>query len=330
MAIGTEGTEGVVTGGPTAGRREGAEDAVTVLRESYGKEIYDEQFVPVVLDAEGMVKDGDAAIFFNFRPDRARELTKAFVLPDFDKFPRRKINDLLFVTMAEYEAGLPVEVAYPPEKVENCLAKAISDAGLRQLHIAETEKYAHVTFFLNGTFEQPFPGEDRAIVPSPQVASYDQAPEMSAGQITDRVVKEIQGGAYDFVAMNYANPDMVGHTGSFEATVKAMEAVDACIGRVVDAALAAGGVVFLTADHGNAEELKNLRTGDIDKEHATNPVPFAIIGKDFEGKPSVAGEVPDGDLSLLSPVGMLADVAPTVLAVLGIPQPPEMTGASLI
>ena len=312
------------------GEGETAADPVEALRASYAKEVYDEQFVPTVLDADGRVKDGDAAIFFNFRPDRARELAKAFVLPDFDKFPRQQVKDLLFVTMAEYEAGLPVEVAYPPEKIENCLAKVLSDAGLKQLHIAETEKYAHVTFFLNGTYEQPFPGEDRAIIPSPQVASYDQAPAMSAVELTDRVTKEIQGGAYDFVAMNYANPDMVAHTGALEATVRAMETVDVCIGRVVDATLAAGGVVFLTADHGNAEELKNLRTGDIDKEHATNPVPFVIIGKEFAGKPSAAGEVPDGDLSLMQPVGMLADVAPTILAVLGIPQPPQMTGASLL
>ena len=310
------------------------EDPIDALKSAYAKEIYDERFDPVFLGEDGQavagVKEGDAIIFFNFRPDRMRELTKAFVMPTFDSFARTQIENLFVVTMAEYESGLPVEVVYPPEKIENCLAKVLSDAGLKQLHIAETEKYAHVTFFLNGTYEQPFPGEDRAIIPSPQVASYDQAPAMSAVELTDRVTKEIQGGAYDFVAMNYANPDMVAHTGALEATVRAMETVDVCIGRVVDATLAAGGVVFLTADHGNAEELKNLRTGDIDKEHATNPVPFVIIGKEFAGKPSAAGEVPDGDLSLMQPVGMLADVAPTILAVLGIPQPPQMTGASLL
>lgn len=311
-----------------------AADPVEALKASYAKEAYDEQFVPTVLTENGTpvatVKDGDAVIFFNFRPDRARELTRAFVLPSFDAFPRQAVNDLLLVTMTEYEAGLPVEVAYPPEPVENCLAKVVSDAGLTQLHIAETEKYAHVTFFLNGTYEEPFPGETRVIVPSPKVASYDEAPAMSAVELTDRVVKEIQGGAYDVIAMNYANPDMVAHTGNLEATIKALEVVDACVGRVVDAVLAKNGVVFLTADHGNAEELKNLRTGDIDKEHATNPVPFLVIGNDYAGMPSISGEVPDGDLSLVSPVGMLADVAPTILAVLGIPQPPEMTGASLL
>lgn len=311
-----------------------ATSATDALKASYALEVYDEQFVPTTLmenDAPvAPIRDNDAAIFFNFRPDRARELTRAFVLPDFDKFPRQPVNNLRFVTLAEYEAGLPVEVAYPPEKIENCLAKVVSDAGLRQLHIAETEKYAHVTFFLNGTEERPFPGEDRAIIPSPAVASYDLAPAMSAAEITDRVVRDIQAGTYDVIAMNYANPDMVAHTGNMEATVKAMEEVDACVGRVLDAVLAQNGVLFLTADHGNAEELKNLRTGDIDKEHATNPVPFVIAGKAYEGHTSVAGEVPDGDLSLLSPVGMLADVAPTILSVLNIPQPPEMTGAPLL
>jgi len=316
------------------GEGEKATDPIQALKDSYLKEVYDEQFPPTVVEENGVpvatIRDGDAAIFFNFRPDRARELTKAFVLPEFDKFPRVEIRDLLFVTMAEYEAGLPVEVAYLPEKIEHCLAKTISDAGLKQLHIAETEKYAHVTFFLNGTYEHPFPGEDRAIIPSPPVASYDQAPEMSALAITDRVVRDIRAGTYDLIVMNYANPDMVAHTGDFNATVKAHEEVDACLGRIVDAVLAAGGVLFITADHGNSEELKNLRTGDIDKEHATNPVPFVIVGKQFEGRPSLAGEAPDNDLSLLSPVGMLADVAPTILSVLGISQPPEMTGTPLL
>jgi 2,3-bisphosphoglycerate-independent phosphoglycerate mutase len=232
--------------------------------------------------------------------------------------------------MAEYESGLPVEVVYPPEKIEQCLAQVFSEKGMTQLHIAETEKYAHVTFFLNGTREEPFPGEDRQIVPSPKVASYDLAPEMSAREVTDRVVKAIQSNAYDFIAMNFANPDMVAHTGNMAATQKAVEVIDECVGKIVDAALSREGYVFITADHGNAEELKNLRTGDIDKEHATNPVPFIIIGKQFEGQPSIAGEVPDGDLSLMTPVGMLADVAPTILTVLGIPQPELMTGQPLV
>ncbi len=314
--------------GPTA------EDALEALKASYAREVYDEQFMPTVIVKDGVpvgrIKDGDAAIFFNFRPDRMRQLAKAFVLPDFKGFPRAFLRDFFPVTMAEYEAGLPVAVAYPPQAVDLCLADVISRAGLTQLHIAETEKYAHVTFFLNGTREQPFPGEDRVIIPSPKVASYDQAPEMSAEKVTDRVVEEIQSNAYDFIAVNLANPDMVAHTGDMAASVKADEEVDACLGRIIPTTLEHGGVVFLTADHGNAEELKNLRTGDIDKEHSTNPVPFLVIGKAFEGKPGIAGEVPNGDLSLMPPVGMLADVAPTILKVMNLPQPPQMTGQALV
>ncbi len=255
--------------------------------------MYDEEFVPTVVTKNNApvatVQDNDAVIFFNFRPDRMRELVKAFVVPEFDAFPRTKREGIFCVTMTEYEAGLPVSVAYAPEKIEQTLAEVLSDAGLTQLHIAETEKYAHVTFFLNGTREEPFPGETRVIIPSPSVASYDQAPAMSANELTDRVVKEIGNGTFDAILMNFANPDMVAHTGNFDATVKGLEAMDACLGRIVEATLKAGGVLFFTADHGNAEELKNLRTGDVDKEHATNPVPFMIIGSAFEGKPSLAG-----------------------------------------
>lgn len=316
------------------GQGEQTQDPLDALKQSYAKEVYDEQFVPTVVMENGkpvgLVEKNDAIIFFNFRPDRMRELCKAFVIPTFDGFVRQQVENCLSVTMVEYEKGLPVEIAYPPEVITQCLAQVISEQGLKQLHIAETEKYAHVTFFLNGTREEPFEGEDRVIVPSPKVASYDQAPAMSAREISDRVVKALQTNVYDFVAMNFANPDMVGHTGVFDATVKAVEAMDECLGKIVDEVLARDGFVFVTADHGNAEERKNLRTGDVNKEHTTNTVPFLIIGKRFEGQPSIAGEVPDGDLSLMSPVGMLADVAPTILAVLGIPQPPEMTGQPLI
>ncbi len=310
------------------------EDVLASIKASYAKEVYDEQFPPTVVLEGGKpvatVNAGDAVIFFNFRPDRARQLTRAFVLPDFDKFSRQAVENLTFVTMAEYEAGLPVDVAYPPQKIVNTLAEVISRHGLKQLHIAETEKYAHVTFFMNGTREEPFPGEDRVIIPSPRVASYDEVPEMSAYALTDRVVKEVKAGTYDLIVLNFANGDMVGHTGNLPATVKACEAVDECVGNIVSATLEAGGVVFVTADHGNAEEVKNLQTGDMDKEHSTNPVPFYVIGAQFEGQASPSGEVPGGDLSLMPPVGMLADVAPTILSVLGIPQPEEMTGTPLI
>ena len=316
------------------GQGETAMDPIDALKTSYKKEVYDEQFVPtVIVENEkpvACVEENDAVIFFNFRPDRMREITKAFVLSDFNAFPRTHIDNLFVATMAEYEAGLPVEVVYPPEKIEQCLAQVLSEHNLKQLHIAETEKYAHVTFFLNGTQEEPFPGEDRQIVPSPRVASYDQEPAMSAVELTDRVLKALQSNVYDFIVLNFANPDMVAHTGNIDATRKSLEVVDECMKKIVDAVLHRDGFVLITADHGNAEELKNLRTGEIDKEHATNPVPFVLIGKQFEGLPSIAGEVPEGDLSLMSPVGMLADVAPTILAVMGIPQPELMTGQPLI
>ena len=311
-----------------------AEDPLDAIKASYAKEVYDEQLPPTVITKNGQpvakIEAGDAVIFFNFRPDRARQLTKAFVLPEFDKFPRVYIPDVAFVTMAEYEGGLPVDVAYPPQAIHNTLSEVVSMQGFTQLHIAETEKYAHVTFFLNGTREEPFAGEERVIITSPNVSRYDEAPEMSAYEVASRVVKEIRNGAFDFIVANFANADMVGHTGNMEATVKAVETIDTCIGKIVSATIDAGGAVFITADHGNAEEVKNLQTGDIDKEHSTNPVPFLIVSAAYEGQASAAGEAPGGDLSLLPPVGMLADVAPTILKVMGIEQPPEMTGTPLI
>ncbi len=317
-----------------AGKGVQATDPVEAIKASYQNEVYDEEFEPTVItendEPVGLVQDNDAVIFFNFRPDRMRELTEAFVLPGFDGFQRKTVANLFPVTMAEYEKGLPVEVAFPPEVIEKTLAQILSERGLTQLHIAETEKYAHVTFFLNGTREEPFPGEDRVIIPSPKVAAYNEQPEMSAYQITERVVKEMRENRFDFIVMNFANPDMVGHTGDLEAGIKAVEVVDACLGKIVEETLVREGHVFITADHGNAEEMKNLRTGEMYKEHATNPVPFLIIGKQYEGHPSIAGEVPEGDLSLMSPVGMLADVAPTILAVMGIDQPTEMTGQALL
>lgn len=311
-----------------------AEDPMEAIKASYAKEVYDEEFVPTVITKKGeplaTVKPGDAVMFFNFRPDRAREITKAFVLPSFDKFERSYVDELSFVTLTEYEKGLPVEVAFPPELIHNGLSETLSKNGLVQLHIAETEKYAHVTFFFNGTREEPFEHEDRVIIPSPHVASYDEVPEMSAYKLTDRVLKEIKTDNYDVIIMNYANPDMVSHTGNLEASIKCMQVIDECVAKVVDAVLKKDGVVFITADHGNAEEVLNLQTNDIDKEHSTNPVPFFIIGNQFEGQSGLSGDVPNGDLSLMPPVGMLADVAPTMLKVLGIPQPPDMTGTPLI
>lgn len=312
-----------------------AKDAVTAIEQSYAQKIYDEEFVPTVIVNKknqplATVRVGDSAIFFNFRPDRARELTKAFVLPGFDKFERHQVKDLFFVTMMEYEKDLPVMVAWNPQIVRNCLAETISRAGLRQFHVAETQKYAHITFFLNGTIEAPFDKEERSIVPSAMVANFADKPEMSAFEITKETVKAIDSGKYDFIAVNIANPDMVGHTGDLPATKKACEVVDKCLGDIVAHALAHDGVVALTADHGNAEEVLNLQTGAMDKEHSTNPVPFLIIGKDFAGQAGPSGDPPEGDLSLVQPVGMLSDVAPTILKLMGVDQPEEMTGRALI
>ncbi len=311
-----------------------APDAVSAIEASYAKKVYDEEFIPTVIGSEGnptaKIENGDSVVFFNFRPDRSRQLTQAFVVPGFNKFDRVYLKDLFFVTMAEYEKELPVTVAFPPQVVSHCLAEVLSRAGLKQFHIAETEKYAHITFFLNGTIEDPFPGETRKIIPSPQVASYDLAPEMSADEIVKETVKAIQSEEYDVIFLNFANPDMVGHTGNMEATVKAIEAVDKALGTLAEYTLAKGGVLLITADHGNAEEVKNLQTGEIDKEHSTNSVPFMIIGEQYRGVAGPAGDPIEGDLSLMSPVGMLADVAPTILSILGIDIPPEMSGRALI
>lgn len=313
---------------------ETSDDPIKAIEASYKKEVFDEEFVPTVITKGGepvaRISDGDAVIFFNFRPDRARQITKALVLPKFDKFERQLVKNFLMVTMTEYEKDLPVEVAFPPEAVETCLGRVIADAGLKQLHIAETEKYAHVTFFLNGTREEPFPGEDRIIVPSPRVASYDLQPEMSAPDLASKVIKAVGSDGYDFIAMNFANADMVGHTGNIEQTVKGIEEVDKLIGKIVSAVLAKGGALFITADHGNAEQMKNLQTELMDKQHSTNLVPFIVIGKQFEGIASPVGEIPGGDLSLMPATGMLADVAPTILQIMGLPIPAEMTGQPLI
>lgn len=310
------------------------ETSEAAIAASYEKKVYDEEFVPVVIGREGQpmraVQSGDAVIFWNFRPDRARELTEAFVIPAFAKFERAYIRDLFFATMTEYEKEIPVSVAYAPVVVRQCLAEAISSAGLKQLHIAETEKYAHATYFLNGTVEAPFPGEERILIPSPKVSSYNQAPEMSAREIGKAAAKAIEDEAYDIIMVNFANADMVGHTGDLAATVAGCEAVDHALGDIADHALAKGGVLVITADHGNAEEMSNLQTGRMDKEHSTNPAPFIVVGAAYRGESGPAGDAPEGDLSLLRPSGILADVAPTVLKILEIPQPKEMTGRALI
>lgn len=329
----TEKAYRAMTGAPGSGDAK-YEDPVKAIENSYLFRVYDEEFVPFAMfengEAVGPVRDGDAVIFSNFRPDRARQLAEAFVLPSFAQFPREYMKDVYFATMTEYEKNLPVRVAFPPEEIGTCLAKVISEAGLKQLHIAETEKYAHMTFFLNGMREEAYPGEDRVIIPSPRVSSYDLAPEMSTAAIVARILQEIDADKYDVIVANFAGADMVGHTGDFAATKRAAEVIDDAVGKVVGAVLPRGGAIVITADHGNGEEVKNLQTGDIDKEHSTNPVPLIVAFERWRGSASPAGDTIGHDLSLMSPVGVLADVAPTALKILGIPQPKDMTGSPLI
>jgi 2,3-bisphosphoglycerate-independent phosphoglycerate mutase len=309
-------------------------DPKKAIEASYEKKVFDEEFVPVVIGKtkpNALVADNDAVIFFNYRADRSRQLTTAFVAENFDKFERgEKLQNLFFATMTEYDKQLPVRVIFEKEEIPTSLPKIISERGLRQLHIAETEKYAHVTFFFSGGVEDPFEGEERIVIPSPKVASYAEVPEMSALKVTEALQKEILKERHDFIVVNYANPDMVGHTGQITETIKAVECVDKCMGEIIELVLSKNGAVIVVADHGNAEELINLQTGEKDKEHSTNPVPCIIIGKEFEGKGIETVEDVGHDLSLLQPVGLLSDVAPTILKLMGLPQPEDMTGRPLI
>ena len=300
-----------------------ATDAVQAIKDSYqvvdetGKHLTDEFVLPTVLDENGMIKANDSVIFFNFRPDRAREITRAFVDPDFDGFTRKHgFFPLTYVCMTQYDATIPnVEVAFPPQVITNTLGEYLSKLGLHQLRIAETEKYAHVTFFFNGGVEQPNPLEDRVLIPSPKVATYDLQPEMSAPEVTAQVIKEIASSKYDVIILNFANADMVGHTGVFEAAVKAIETLDGCVQQIVNAVLNAGGQILLTADHGNADEMLDAN-GHVVTAHSTNPVPLVHIS----AEPAVFGK----------DSGKLADIAPTLLHLMDLPVPPEMTGDCLV
>ena len=285
---------------------------VGAVEASYKVDITDEFVIPTVLNHRG-VNDGDTMIFFNFRPDRARELTRAFVDRDFDGFLRPNVADVNFVCLTEYDPTIDAPIAFPKAFPENTLADLLASQGLHQFHIAETEKYAHVTFFFNGGVEKQYPGEDRILVKSPAVATYDLQPEMSAYEVTDKMVEAVKSGKYDALILNYANCDMVGHTGVFEAAVKAVEAVDTCVGRVVEAVKEMGGCVLLTADHGNADKMVD-DDGTPFTAHTTNPVPFCVINHPCQ----------------LREGGRLADIAPTMLKVLGLEQPAEMTGESII
>ncbi len=297
-----------------------APDAETAVSEAYGRGETDEFVKPTVItDSEGkpeaIIRDNDSVIFFNFRPDRARQLTWAFVNKDFEGFTREKRPKVHYVCMAQYDETLDSPIAFPQEKLENVLGEVLSKQGLIQLRIAETEKYAHVTFFLNGGQEKCYEGEDRCLIPSPKIATYDLKPEMSAYEVTDEVIKRIRSGKYDVIFLNFANMDMVGHTGILEAAVKAVETVDDCVGRIVTALKEAEGVALVTSDHGNAEQMENPMTGEPHTAHTSNPVKCIYAG--------------NGEVKALKN-GKLCDLAPTLLELLSIRKPEEMKGESLI
>ncbi|MEM8722232.1 MAG: 2,3-bisphosphoglycerate-independent phosphoglycerate mutase [Cyanobacteria bacterium P01_G01_bin.39] len=296
--------------------------AAEILECSYSQDITDEFIIPTRI-ATGAVKSGDSVIFYNFRPDRARQLTYAFVNDNFDGFAREKINPLHFVTFTQYDPSIEVEVAFKPQNLTNILGEVIANQGLRQFRTAETEKYPHVTYFFNGGLELPFEGEDRELIQSPMVATYDRAPEMSAEDVTNAVCAAINEGVYSLIVVNYANPDMVGHTGNMTAAVKAIATVDRCLGRVVETVNQAGGTILITADHGNAEYMQDA-DGNPWTAHTTNPVPFILIEGEARKIIGHGTDVP------LRADGCLADIAPTILEILQIPQPEEMTGKSLI
>ena len=298
-----------------------ATDAVAAVRASYetvdedGKHLTDEFVLPTVVGNEGRVQSGESVIFFNFRPDRAREITRAFVDPAFTGFDRKggALNPY-FVCMTQYDAEMPcVHVAFGPESLENTFGEYLSKQGKTQLRIAETQKYAHVTFFFNGGAEEPYPGEDRILVPSPKISTFDLMPEMSAPQVSEKLNEAVRSGKYDVVIVNFANCDMVGHTGVIPAAVKAVETVDACVGSLVQAVKDMDGVLFVTADHGNADKMLDENDEPF-TAHTTNPVPFIVVNYPCT----------------LREGGKLCDIAPTMLKVMGLPQPAEMTGTSIV
>ncbi|WP_425058427.1 2,3-bisphosphoglycerate-independent phosphoglycerate mutase [Sporomusa carbonis] len=296
-----------------------ADNAVTAVEAAYKDGKTDEFVLPTVIRSCGDcgIKANDGVVFFNFRPDRARQLTRALTDAGFDGFERQHgFFPLHFASMTQYDESFDVPVAFPPTRPTNTLGEVFSQAGLTQLRIAETEKYAHVTYFFNGGEEQPFPGEDRLLIPSPKVATYDLKPEMSALEVTDHVINAIKAGKYDLIILNFANGDMVGHTGIMDAAVNAVTTVDTCIGRIVDAMRDQGGITLITADHGNAEVMRNPDTGEPFTAHTTNQVPFIMVSEAHRHSKLRQG--------------ILADIAPTVLDLAGIAQPAEMTGKSLL
>jgi len=291
-----------------------ADDPVKAIEDSYAKEVTDEFIVPTVCSDDGKLKENDSVIFFNFRPDRAREITRTIVDTEFNGF-ERKFFKTYYVCFTQYDATMPnVDVAFKPQTLTNTYGEYLSNLGKTQLRIAETEKYAHVTFFFNGGVEKTYEGEDRILVPSPKVATYDLQPEMSAYPVADKVCEAIESGKYDSIILNFANCDMVGHTGIMDAAIKAVETVDECMGKVAESVLKMDGVVLITADHGNAEQMIDPEDGSVFTAHSTNVVPLIVLGA--------------GDIKLKE--GRLADLTPTMLDIMNIEKPSEMTGESLI
>jgi 2,3-bisphosphoglycerate-independent phosphoglycerate mutase len=315
----------------TSGTGSRQKSAQSALETSYKNNVTDEFVEPVLVEDEkgniSSVGENDSIIFFNFREDRARQLTKAFTLPTFLKFERKKILlNIEFVTMTKYEDNLPVRVAFGPQEIKNCLGEVLSRNSINQLRIAETEKYAHVTYFFNGGREEPFPREDRVLIPSQSVSTYDKAPEMSAYIIEEKILDELGTGKYGFTLVNFANADMVGHTGKLKPTIAAVEAIDGCLGKIIPEILKIGGHIFITADHGNAEETINPQTEETNTEHSTFPVPFWYLNPSNH-KQKNESEI----LKVKNGIGgLLSDVAPTILAVMDIAVPPEMTGQNLM
>jgi 2,3-bisphosphoglycerate-independent phosphoglycerate mutase len=327
-----------------------AASAAEAIQTAYKNDKTDEFIEPTVISKDNelpLIKDNDTIIFFNFRIDRPREITKAFVLDQFDKehvfvksfdpyevkyskshirqpdtaapfIRKKKLQNIYFATMTEYEKQLPVSVAFPPNPVQTPLAKVISEKGLKQLHMSESEKERFVTFYFNGQREEAFPNEDRTIIPSPKVATYDLKPEMSAPEVCEELIKQMKTNKYNFILVNFANADMVGHTGNIEATIKAVQTLDSCLAKIYETAKELNYTLCITADHGNAEQKINPTTGDISTEHTANPVPFIVVDKEFEGRPGH-----------LQP-GILADVAPTILNLMQVEKPSSMTGRDLL
>ena len=301
------------------GEGEKATSAVKAIEDSYQKEIFDEFIVPTVIlsgdEPVAKIEKNDSIIFYNFRPDRAREITRTLVDPNFNEFEVKKDLNLYYVCMTSYDETMPnVKIAFKKEELKNTFGEYISKLGYTQLRIAETEKYAHVTFFFNGGEEKQYKGEDRILVPSPKVETYDLKPEMSAYEVTEKLIEAINSKKYDNIILNYANPDMVGHTGSLEAAIKAVETIDECIGKVVEAVEAQEGVLIITADHGNVEQMIDYKTGEPHTAHTTNPVPLILVGME----------------NVKLKEGRLADLAPTMLDIMNLEKPAEMTGESII